>query len=137
MSQYIPGVLPNLIMRINDSITGEMFAQNIAGTLARLGFVCPNEIAPHLGEFYRQWFDDITTFEDNQERESCFRSICAALLVNVEPLLNDIVPFCTVIRAWDGSLKSDLIELISKVSSFSVLCVNDISTKYVILVYRY
>ena len=116
MSQYIPGVLPNLIMRINDSDTDETFAQNIAGTLGRLGYVCPNEIAPHLEEFYEQWFDDITTFEDNEERESSFRGICAALLVNVEPLLNDIVPFSTVITSWDDSLNSDLIELISKVS---------------------
>ena len=116
MSQYIPGVLPNLIMRINDTNTEEMFCQNIAGTLGRLGYVCPNEIAPHLGEFYGQWFDHITYFRDNEERESSFRGICAALLVNVEPLLNDIVPFCTVITSWDDSLNSDLIELISKVS---------------------
>ena len=116
MSQYIPGVLPNLIMRINDTDTGELFCQYIAGTLGRLGFVCPNEIAPHLGEFYEQWFDDITTIQDNEERESSFRGICAALLVNVEPLLNDIVPFSTVITSWDDSLNSDLIELISKVS---------------------
>ena len=116
MSQYIPGVLPNLIMRINDLKTKEMFAQNIVSTLGRLGYVCPNEIAPHLGDFYGQWFDDITTFEDNEERESSFRGICAALLVNVEPLLNDIISFSTVITSWDDSLNSDLIELISKVS---------------------
>ena len=134
MSQYIPDVLPNLIMRINDLKTKEMFAQNIVSTLGRLGYVCPNEIAPHLGDFYGQWFDDITTFEDNEERESSFRGICTALLVNVEPLLSEIVPFCTVIRAWDDSFKSELIELIAKVS---VLCVNDISTKYVISLNRY
>ena len=116
MSQYIPGVLPNLIMRINDSDTEKKFCQNIACTLGRLGYVCPNEIAPHIGEFYVQWFDHITCFRDNEERESNFRGICATLLVNVEPLLNNIVPFCTVIRSWDDSLNSDLIELISKVS---------------------
>ena len=116
MSQYLPSVLPNLIMRINDTKTQEIFCQNIAGTLGRLGFVCPNEIAPHLGEFYEQWFDHIGNFQDNEERDSSFRGICVALLINVEPLLNNITPFCTVITSLDDSLKSDLIELISKVS---------------------
>ena len=90
--------------------------EHIAGTLCRLGFVSPNKIVPHLEEFYEQCFDDITCFQDNDERESSFRGICSALLVNVEQLLNDIVSFSTVITSWDDSLYSDLIELISKVS---------------------
>ena len=115
MSQYLPDVLPNLIMRINDTNTQEIFRQNIARTLGRLGFVCPNEIACHLEEFYEQWFN-AACFQNDEEKDRSFRGICAALLVNIEPLLNNMIPFCMVIKFWSDSFKCDLIELISKVS---------------------
>lgn len=55
MRPYIPVVLNQLIEIINRPNTPKTLLENTAITIGRLGLVCPQDVAPLLQRFIRQW----------------------------------------------------------------------------------
>lgn len=56
MKPYVPLILSQLIQIINQCSTPKTLLENTAITIGRLGYVCPNEVAPMLPQFIRPWF---------------------------------------------------------------------------------
>ncbi|OWK02289.1 TNPO1, partial [Cervus elaphus hippelaphus] len=55
MQPYIPMVLHQLVEIINRPNTPKTLLENTAITIGRLGYVCPQEVAPMLQQFIRPW----------------------------------------------------------------------------------
>ncbi|MGH0181004.1 UNVERIFIED_CONTAM: hypothetical protein FKN15_005558 [Acipenser sinensis] len=55
MQPYVQLVLNNLVEIINRPNTPKTLLENTAITIGRLGYVCPQEVAPMLQQFIRPW----------------------------------------------------------------------------------
>jgi transportin-1 len=55
IKSYIPLLLNELINIINQFGSPKTLLENTAITIGRLGFVCPNEVAPILPQFIQPW----------------------------------------------------------------------------------
>ncbi|NXB08480.1 TNPO2 protein, partial [Cnemophilus loriae] len=82
MQPYVPMVLNNLVEIINRPNTPKTLLENTAITIGRLGFVCPQEVAPMLQQFIRPWCTSLRNIRDNEEKDSAFRGICVMIGVN-------------------------------------------------------
>uniref|UniRef100_A0A8C3QE68 Uncharacterized protein n=1 Tax=Geospiza parvula TaxID=87175 RepID=A0A8C3QE68_GEOPR len=82
MQPYVPMVLQNLVEIINRPNTPKTLLENTAITIGRLGFVCPQEVAPMLQQFIRPWCTSLRNIRDNEEKDSAFRGICVMIGVN-------------------------------------------------------
>ena len=89
-------------------------------TIGRLGYVCPEEVAPSLQQFIRPWFGNLFKFfvvkiinvlpffrcsslrniRDNEEKDSAFRGICAMIRVNPGGVVQDFIFFCDAVASW-------------------------------------
>jgi transportin-1 len=137
MKPYVPLVLPQLINIINQEITqktllentGKLsyFVENIdsniylpfsAITIGRLGYVCPEEVAPALQQFIRPWCMSLRNIRDNEEKDSAFRGICAMISVNPAGVVNDFIYFCDAIASWVAP-KPDLKHMFHEVRFFN------------------
>ncbi|KAG7241225.1 hypothetical protein INR49_025968 [Caranx melampygus] len=74
---------PELISVCNNATwaIGEISIQ-MAITIGRLGYVCPQEVAPMLQQFIRPWCTSLRNIRDNEEKDSAFRGICTMISVN-------------------------------------------------------
>ncbi|XP_029814809.1 transportin-1-like, partial [Manacus vitellinus] len=82
MQPYVQMVLTNLVEIINRPNTPKTLLENTAITIGRLGFVCPQEVAPMLQQFIRPWCTSLRNIRDNEEKDSAFRGICVMIGVN-------------------------------------------------------
>ncbi|KAK1877906.1 Transportin-2 [Dissostichus eleginoides] len=82
MQPYVGVVLPNLVEIINRPNTPKTLLENTAITIGRLGYVCPQEVAPQLQQFIRPWCTSLRNIRDNEEKDSAFRGICVMIGVN-------------------------------------------------------
>uniref|UniRef100_A0A8C3BLU3 Transportin-1 n=1 Tax=Cairina moschata TaxID=8855 RepID=A0A8C3BLU3_CAIMO len=82
MQPYVQMVLNNLVEIINRPNTPKTLLENTAITIGRLGFVCPQEVAPMLQQFIRPWCTSLRNIRDNEEKDSAFRGICVMIGVN-------------------------------------------------------
>jgi transportin-1 len=51
--------------------------ENSAITLGRLGWVCPELVAPHMDHFMQPWCYALRMIRDDVEKEDAFRGLCA------------------------------------------------------------
>uniref|UniRef100_A0A669R244 Transportin-1 n=1 Tax=Phasianus colchicus TaxID=9054 RepID=A0A669R244_PHACC len=86
MQPYVQMVLNNLVEIINRPNTPKTLLENTGRlpsiTIGRLGFVCPQEVAPMLQQFIRPWCTSLRNIRDNEEKDSAFRGICVMIGVN-------------------------------------------------------
>uniref|UniRef100_A0A671LLU0 Transportin-1 n=1 Tax=Sinocyclocheilus anshuiensis TaxID=1608454 RepID=A0A671LLU0_9TELE len=82
MQPYVPMVLQQLVEIINRPNTPKTLLENTAITIGRLGYVCPQEVAPMLQQFIRPWCTSLRNIRDNEEKDSAFRGICTMITVN-------------------------------------------------------
>lgn len=92
MQPYVQMVLNNLVEIINRPNTPKTLLENTgrltspsaipAITIGRLGYVCPQEVAPMLQQFIRPWCTSLRNIRDNEEKDSAFRGICMMIGVN-------------------------------------------------------
>ncbi|MFT7797886.1 transportin-2-like [Arapaima gigas] len=82
MQPYVGLVLGNLVDIINRPNTPKTLLENTAITIGRLGYVCPQEVAPMLQQFIRPWCTSLRNIRDNEEKDSAFRGICVMIGVN-------------------------------------------------------
>ena len=114
MKQYLPLILLRLIENINRPATPKNLLENTAITIGRLGFVCPNEVAPYLGQFVRLWCISLRNIRDNEEKDSAFRGVCAMIGLNPQGVAQDFIFFCDAVASWEEP-KNDLKEMFFKV----------------------
>ena len=84
--------------------------ENTAITIGRMGFVCPNEVAPSLNQFVRPWCTSLRNIRDNDEKDSAFRGMCQMISVNPAGVVNDFIFFCDAIASWQNP-RPDLKEM--------------------------
>ncbi|XP_043920372.1 transportin-1 [Protopterus annectens] len=114
MQPYITMVLHQLVEIINRPNTPKTLLENTAITIGRLGYVCPQEVAPMLQQFIRPWCTSLRNIRDNEEKDSAFRGICAMISVNPGGVVQDFIFFCDAVASWI-SPKDDLRDMFCKI----------------------
>lgn len=71
-------------------LMGWCFVVCSAITLGRVAWVCPAQLAPHLGHFIAAWTSALRSIRDDVEKEHAFLGLCALLRINPE-----VPPSCT------------------------------------------
>ncbi|XP_026462930.1 transportin-1-like [Ctenocephalides felis] len=111
---YIPLVLNQLIDIINRPNTPKTLLENTAITIGRLGYVCPQDVAPMLQQFVRQWCTSLRNIRDNEEKDSAFRGMCQMITVNPAGVVPDFIFFCDAVASWLHP-KDDLKDMFTKI----------------------
>lgn len=114
MQSSVSMVLGPLVDIINRSNTPKTLLENTAITIGRLGLVCPQDVAPHLHQFIRQWCTSLRNIRDNEEKDSAFRGVCLMIGVNPAGVVQDFIFFCDAIASWVHP-KADLKEMFYKI----------------------
>ncbi|XP_026104559.1 transportin-1-like isoform X3 [Carassius auratus] len=114
MQPYVPVVLQQLMEIINRPSTPKTLLENTAITIGRLGYVCPQEVAPMLQQFIRPWCTSLRNIRDNEEKDSAFRGICTMITVNPGGVVQDFIFFCDAVASWMNP-KDDLREMFYKI----------------------
>ncbi|KAG7491429.1 hypothetical protein MATL_G00003430 [Megalops atlanticus] len=114
MQPYVGLVLNNLVEIINRPNTPKTLLENTAITIGRLGYVCPQEVAPMLQQFIRPWCTSLRNIRDNEEKDSAFRGICMMIGVNPGGVVQDFIFFCDAVASW-VSPKDDLRDMFYKI----------------------
>uniref|UniRef100_H3CCA7 Transportin-1 n=1 Tax=Tetraodon nigroviridis TaxID=99883 RepID=H3CCA7_TETNG len=114
MQPYVGVVLPHLVEIINRPNTPKTLLENTAITIGRLGYVCPQEVAPQLQQFIRPWCSSLRNIRDNEEKDSAFRGICVMIGVNPAGVVQDFIFFCDAVASWVNP-KDDLRDMFYKI----------------------
>ncbi|MEQ2263569.1 Transportin-1 [Xenotaenia resolanae] len=114
MQPYITMVMHQLVEIINRPNTPKTLLENTAITIGRLGYVCPQEVAPMLQQFIRPWCTSLRNIRDNEEKDSAFRGICTMISVNPGGVVQDFIFFCDAVASWVNP-KDDLREMFYKI----------------------
>ncbi|XP_074640252.1 transportin-1-like [Tubulanus polymorphus] len=114
MKPYVSMVLGHLIEIINKPNTPKTLLENTAITIGRLGLVCPQEVAPLLQQFIRQWCMSLRNIRDNEEKDSAFRGVCNMIGVNPNGVIQDFIFWCDAVASWVCP-KQDLKEMFYKI----------------------
>ncbi|KAI2664604.1 Transportin-1 [Labeo rohita] len=129
MQPYVQMVLQQLVEIINRPNTPKTLLENTvlinlhsnsrkwtlqAITIGRLGYVCPQEVAPMLQQFIRPWCTSLRNIRDNEEKDSAFRGICTMITVNPGGVVQDFIFFCDAVASWMNP-KDDLREMFYKI----------------------
>ncbi|XP_021370762.1 transportin-1-like isoform X2 [Mizuhopecten yessoensis] len=114
MTPYVTLVLAPLIDIINRPNTPKTLLENTAITIGRLGLVCPQEVAPSLQQFIRQWCTSLRNIRDNEEKDSAFRGVCHMINVNPGGVVQDFIFFCDAVASWSQP-KADLKDMFYKI----------------------
>uniref|UniRef100_A0A4W4G0E0 Transportin-1 n=1 Tax=Electrophorus electricus TaxID=8005 RepID=A0A4W4G0E0_ELEEL len=114
MQPYVSMVLHQLIEIINRPNTPKTLLENTAITIGRLGYVCPQEVAPMLQQFIRPWCTSLRNIRDNEEKDSAFRGICTMITVNPGGVVQDFIFFCDAVASWVNP-KDDLRDMFYKI----------------------
>ncbi|XP_043646591.1 transportin-1-like isoform X2 [Drosophila teissieri] len=100
--QYIRLVLSDLLIIINRQNMPKTLLENAAITIGRLGYVCPDEVAPYLPEFAREWCTLLRHIQDNSEKYSSFMGMCHMIRLNPEGVVTDFMFFCDAVASWEN-----------------------------------
>ncbi|CAK8675659.1 unnamed protein product [Clavelina lepadiformis] len=114
MQPFISLMILPLVRIINQPTTPKTLLENTAITIGRLGYVCPNDVAPMLPQFTRPWCTSLRNIRDNEEKDSAFRGICAMISVNPGGVIQDFIFFCDAVASWMHP-KPDLKEMFYKI----------------------
>ncbi|MCO5611248.1 hypothetical protein L7F22_065500 [Adiantum nelumboides] len=74
--------------------------ENSAITLGRLGWVCPEQVAPHLEHFMQPWCRALRQIRDDIEKEDAFRGLCAMVKLNPTGAVGSFTAMCEAIGSW-------------------------------------
>uniref|UniRef100_A0A8C8ID13 Transportin-1 n=1 Tax=Oncorhynchus tshawytscha TaxID=74940 RepID=A0A8C8ID13_ONCTS len=120
MQPYVTMVLHQLVEIINRPNTPKTLLENTGTTtrwpitIGRLGYVCPQEVAPMLQQFIRPWCTSLRNIRDNEEKDSAFRGICTMISVNPGGVVQDFIFFCDAVASWVNP-KDDLRDMFGKI----------------------
>lgn len=89
--------------------------ENSAITLGRLGWVCPELVAPHMEHFMQAWCRALCMIRDDFEKEDAFRGLCAMVRLNPGGAVNSFVSMCEAIGSWHEIRSQELSSEITQV----------------------
>jgi transportin-1 len=89
--------------------------ENSAITLGRLGWVCPDVVAPHLNHFMQPWCDVLCGIRDDFEKEDAFRGLCAMVRANPQLAVSSLPNICRACASWHEIRSQDLHSEVSQV----------------------
>ena len=106
---FVPSIMERLLSLLNRSSLNRNLLENTAITLGRIGFVCPDVLAPNLAHFIQPWCLILRNIRDDIEKDSAFRGLCKLIKLNPNGIVNHFVYVCDAIGSWDNP-KQDLKE---------------------------
>lgn len=99
--------------------------ENSAITLGRLGWVCPELVAPHMEHFMQSWCAALCMIRDDFEKEDAFRGLCAMVRANPSGAVSSLAYMCRAIASWHEIRSKDLInEIIQVLNGYKQLLGN-------------
>ncbi|KAH8942177.1 hypothetical protein BDL97_14G084900 [Sphagnum fallax] len=100
----------------NNEGLNKSLLENSAITLGRLGWVCPEVVAPHMDHFMQPWCYALRMIRDDVEKEDAFRGLCAMVRLNPGGAVSAFVPMCEAIRSWheirSAELRTDIAQVL-------------------------
>ncbi|KAF4044786.1 HEAT-like repeat [Phytophthora infestans] len=102
MEPYVENCLGRLISMINRPKLPRNLVENCAITIGRLGYVCPNVVAPHLHEFAKRWCRALAHVRAPEEKEHCFLGLCYMVKANPNGIVADFMFMCGAIASLEG-----------------------------------
>ncbi|KAF1781744.1 Armadillo-type fold [Phytophthora cactorum] len=102
MEPYVENCLGRLISMINRPKLPRNLVENCAITIGRLGYVCPNVVAPHLQEFAKRWCRALAHVRAPEEKEHCFLGLCYMVKANPNGIVADFMFMCGAIASLEG-----------------------------------
>lgn len=108
MRQWVQPLMERIVPVLLSDKAARSLTENSAVTIGRLAIVCPEVVAPHLEVFVSAWYifffrsnfrlhlratpqvanrgfhrcTALADIKDNEEKDSAFRGICAAIQIN-------------------------------------------------------
>jgi transportin-1 len=76
LQQWVAPLVERLVPVLLSPKSVKSLSENAAVTIGRLGLVCPQLVAPHLGVFIEAWCQALWDIKDNDEKDSAFRGLC-------------------------------------------------------------
>ncbi|XP_024516729.1 transportin-1 isoform X2 [Selaginella moellendorffii] len=89
--------------------------ENSAITLGRLGWVCPELVAPHIDHFMKIWCQSLAMVRDDIEKEDAFRGLCAMVRLNPGGAAKYFGSICEAIGSWHEIRSAELRSEITQV----------------------
>lgn len=91
MKPFVPLVLERLIFLINKRSLNPNLLENVAITLGRIGYVCPDLVAVQLEQYVQNWCLVLRDMRDDSEKDSAFRFILQQYIIqNKNSLENNL-----------------------------------------------
>ncbi|KAJ3298706.1 hypothetical protein HK104_010420 [Borealophlyctis nickersoniae] len=100
MGIWVEHLLPRLIILLTSKHNQATLKENAAITIGRLGYVCPEKVAPELDKFLQVWCHCLCEIRDNLEKESAFQGICRIIEASPERAAPSFVYFCDAVVRW-------------------------------------
>ncbi|GAA5956019.1 hypothetical protein JCM8115_004388 [Rhodotorula mucilaginosa] len=100
MEMWVNPLMERLVPILLSAKAARSLTENSAVTIGRLAIVCPQLVAPHLEVFVSAWCQALADIKDNDEKESAFRGICAAIQVNPGGISAAFGYFLNAVARW-------------------------------------
>ncbi|KAK4705916.1 transportin-1, partial [Phenoliferia sp. Uapishka_3] len=112
MEPWVQPLMERIVPVLLSTKAARSLTENSAVTIGRLAIVCPGVVAPHLQVFVSAWCTALTDIKDNEEKDSAFRGICAAIQINPNGISSSFGYFLNAIARWQRP--SDQLNLMFK-----------------------
>ncbi|GAA5977329.1 hypothetical protein JCM11641_000066 [Rhodosporidiobolus odoratus] len=100
IEQWVNPLMERLVPILLSTKAARSLTENSAVTIGRLAIVCPSLVAPHLQVFVSAWCQALADIKDNEEKDSAFRGICAAIQVNPGGISAAFGYFLNAVARW-------------------------------------
>jgi len=108
ITPFVPTIMQKLCALIHRPSLNPNLLQNTAITIGRLGYVCPEVLAPQLPEFIEAWCYTLRNVRDNLEKESACRGLIKMIKLNPNGVVQSFIAVCDVIVSWEMPPPNDL-----------------------------
>lgn len=95
----VPVLLSKMVPLVKRNLNRGLL-ENIAIAVGRLGFVCPEEVAPHMEDFLQPWCLILRALRDDTEKASAFHGLCSMIKHNPQGVTRHFVYVCDAIASW-------------------------------------
>jgi transportin-1 len=118
----VPFVLPVVgclvpILKHEGGGFNKSMIENSAITLGRLGWIAPEQVAPHMEHFVVHWCKALRSIRDDIEKEHAFMGLCAMVKLNPSGAVPAFKQMCEAIGSWheihSADLRQDLAQILS------------------------
>ncbi len=100
MEPWVAPLMERIVPVLLSAKAARSLTENSAVTIGRLAIVCPQIVAPHLHVFVSAWCSALADIKDNEEKDSAFRGICAAIQINPNGVSASFGYFLNAIARW-------------------------------------